>query len=745
VVIAAAAANCRSDPAEDKREFLRRGKEYAAKKQYFEAVIEFQRALKADPQLGEAEAALGDAFYEIGDYAHAAAAFSRAADLLPDDIEIQLKAGNLRLLSGSYEDARGLSERVLAKQPVNTAAMLLRANALAGLSDIGAAADLIEDAIALEPNRAELYTNLASIRSASGKSGEAEATFKKAIELAPGEPRVHAGLGRFYWQAQRFPEAEQAFLKAVTLDPSYALGNRFLATFYVSTGRPAQAEPYLKAVADLLKDVESDLRLADYYLLYGKRDEGMKRLLELQKRPEAASRATVRMAAAEYAAGNKEQAHALLKGLLKESSDDALAHQLSAQFFFSENNLDEAFQAAQKALQADPRLDSAHFILARVHLVRGMIPEAIVELKQVVQRNQYAASAQMMLAKLQSESGYHDQALVLAGAAVRASGATPEMRLALVRMLFSKGDLARADSELAGLKKECPQAPNVLAAVGDLHLLRREFAPARAAFDRALGLDPTSLDGLKGRLAVDLFTGNTGAVRQRLESELARTPDRLGLLLLAARTYGALRDLPKAEASMKKAIAGNPSSLEAYGMLGQLYYQQGRLDEGRKEYETVVQQQPRNTAALTMLGLIAKEAGRVDDAIRLYEKVLEIDSEAGVAANNLAWIFAEQNRQLDRAIELATIATRRMPSDPNVADTLGWVLVRRGFPALALPHLLKIVGQYPQDPEFRYHLGAAYAELRETAKARTEVEQALKLSRSFNGARDAELLLTKLK
>ena len=49
----------------------------------------------------------------------------------------------------------------------------------------------------------------------------------------------------------------------------------------------------------------------------------------------------------------------------------------------------------------------------------------------------------------------------------------------------------------------------------------------------------------------------------------------------------------------------------------------------------------------------------------------------GVAANNLAWIYAQRSINLDRALELAKSAHQSLSRDPGVMDTLGYVYLRR--------------------------------------------------------------------
>ncbi len=65
----------------------------------------------------------------------------------------------------------------------------------------------------------------------------------------------------------------------------------------------------------------------------------------------------------------------------------------------------------------------------------------------------------------------------------------------------------------------------------------------------------------------------------------------------------------KAESALKQAISIDPSSFNGYAMLGQLYYQQGRLEDGRREFAKLAQQQPKNVGAQTMLGIILNRQG----------------------------------------------------------------------------------------------------------------------------------------
>ena len=120
--------------------------------------------------------------------------YVRAADLLPNSVDAQVKAGQMLLVARAFEDARARADKALALDRKSVDAQVLRGNALAGLKDFDAAVSEYQDAIALDPSQAAAYSNLATVQLVQGKRVEAEATFKKAVAAAPksvaGAPRA---------------------------------------------------------------------------------------------------------------------------------------------------------------------------------------------------------------------------------------------------------------------------------------------------------------------------------------------------------------------------------------------------------------------------------------------------------------------------------------------------------------------------------------------------------------------------
>src|SRR5262249_20616870 len=161
-----------------------------------------------------------------------------------------------------------------------------------------------------------------------------------------------------------------------------------------------------------------------------------------------------------------------------------------------------------------------------------------------------------------------------------------------------------------------------------------------------------------------------------------------------------------------------------YNQLGQLYARQRRLDEAKTEFERMLKNNPTSIPARTMVGMIEEAQGRFTDAEKSYQSVLAVDARAAVAANNLAWLYATRNGNLDEALRLAQVAFDKLSDEPNVADTLGWILVKKDIARRAVPLLETAIKKLPADPLVRYHLGMAYFKTGDWKKSRIELDRA---------------------
>jgi tetratricopeptide (TPR) repeat protein len=141
-----------------------------------------------------------------------------------------------------------------------------------------------------------------------------------------------------------------------------------------------------------------------------------------------------------------------------------------------------------------------------------------------------------------------------------------------------------------------------------------------------------------------------------------------------------------------------------------------------------------------MIGVLFELQGRRDEAMKAYEIAVKGNENAPVAANNLAFIYAEQGTNLDLALQLATTAKQRLPNDASVDDTIGWVYYKKGLPALAVKPLEESAKKLPNHPEVHLHLGLTYAKLGEKDKARASLERAFNINPKVGGPEAREVL-----
>ena len=161
-------AGCSKDPNVEKQEILARGNALFDEGKFREAVVEYRNAIKVDEQFGEARYKLAESFAKLGDLRSAYREYVRAADLLPENAEAQVKAGTLLLLGGQYEDAKSRAQKAIALNPKGCrCADPAAPTPPRACKDLEGAVREIEDAIKLDPRAG---TRLREPRRAAARS-----------------------------------------------------------------------------------------------------------------------------------------------------------------------------------------------------------------------------------------------------------------------------------------------------------------------------------------------------------------------------------------------------------------------------------------------------------------------------------------------------------------------------------------------------------------------------------------------
>jgi len=740
LALAVLASGACSNPEQEKQAYFENANRFLEQKKYAEAIVEYRNALRVDGKFGQARFKLGEAYEATGNASAAYAEFVRAADLMPENVDAQLKSAQFLLLAGQFLDAKTRAERVLERNKTNVEAQVIVGNALAGLKDLTGAVSQMEEAIKLEPGRSQTYANLAMLRMAQGDRNQAEEAFNRAVELDPKSILAWLALANFQFSTNQPAEAERSLKRALAVEGSNVLANRALAALYASTDRTAEAEGPLKTLAETNADPTFKLGLADYYLAVNRPADARAVLDPLVKVPKLAAQAGARLAAITYST-DKPAAHKSLDAVMKQYPKDLEPLILKARWLVAELRYTEALQFGQAATKLEPKSAPAHYLVGLAQVGLRQTVEATASLNEVIRLNPRASAAQLLVSRLHLAAGETDTAVTMAEGAVASAPDSADARAALARSLIAAGNLDRATTEIANLLKAFPQSGMVHALDGAIRMRKKDLAGARKSYDTALQLMPTAFEALAGLTRVDLAENRVAQAKQRVEARLQADPKNGEVMYLAAGIYAAERNLPKAEQTLRKLIEVDPNYSPSYSMLAGLLLAEKKLDAAVVEFDRMATRDPKNVGAMTMAAMIV-HGSNVGEAKKRYAQILKDNPGAAVAANNLAWIYADEGSNLDEALRLAQTASAQIPNNAAVLDTLGWVYYRKSMPDRAVEPFEKSIAAEPENPSYHYHLALALQGIGETPRARASAQRALKLKPDYT---EAQRLLASMK
>jgi len=729
---------CTSDPKAKAQTSVARGDTYMAKHETNRGLIEYKRAVQARPEWAEAHYKLAKAYELQGDAINAYREYARTGDLDLSNTDAHVKAGMLLLAAGEFEAARKRAELALTNAPGSARANILLGNALAGLNETEQAMKQIEQAISLDPSYAPAWTALGAVQFRAGTRGEAAAAFQKAVDLAPRSVDARFALANFQWANGDTSAAERTLTTALTIDSKNGDIHRALALLYLSTRRIAEAEPHFKA---LVGEPGGRLALADYYTGAGDRDQALAilRAVEAGSDKTEARAATLRIAAIEYSVGHKPDAYKIVDRAIQENPKFAEARIARSRMLLMDNKPDEAAKEAQDAVKLAAGSVAAQYTLGLTAVARNDRSAAEAAFESVLKLNPRAAAARLQLARLQLARGEAAEALESAEEVSRERPDDIDAAVLMSRSLRAQGNLPRAERELTSRLSRNPNAAPLHVERGWLALQSNQLPSARKSFEDAARLAPDGYDPLVGLVTVDIAQRNVAAARARVAARQQQSPADLRLKILSARVALAAGQNAEAEQTLRAVVTVDPSQLDAYDLLGRIAMANGQMDRALSEYRALADRSPAPAGALTLVAMIREARGDRAAAQQQYERVVSLDPNAGVAANNLAWIYAEDGR-LEEALKLATVAQAQLKR-PEAEDTLGWVYYRKGLLQHAIGAFERAANKSPNNPVYQYHLGLAQLKQGNDAQGRAALKRALALKSDFNGADEARKAL----
>lgn len=267
---------------------------------------------------------------------------------------------------------------------------------------------------------------------------------------------------------------------------------------------------------------------------------------------------------------------------------------------------------------------------------------------------------------------------------------------------------------------------------------------AKAVVNEALATDPEEPRLNLVLAQLELAAGQQAAALARASELRERMPDSPAVIAVLADAYMAGGQYAAAEEAYARMWALQPGAAAAVGRYRAR--SAGGLPQPRQPLEQWLARSPGDIAVRMTLAMALQAAGEHQAAMTEYQRVVQAaqaDSAVrAVALNNLAWYYHERSDR--RALDTARAAYEAAPGQPAIADTYGWLLLKAGRSAEALPLLREAATRSPESAEIRYHYAAALAAAGETELARIELRDLLLQPVQFAGREEAETLAGRL-
>jgi serine/threonine protein kinase/tetratricopeptide (TPR) repeat protein len=205
-----AAVNRRKD---DWAAYKEMGLFYYRRGEFGKAIHYFQQVVALTPDNAQAYANMGSFHYRLGDYDEARRMWERSIEIEPRHSALS-NLGKLLSSQEKYAEAAARYEQAIELKPLdhrlwaNLASVSRRAGELAKSREAGRKAiALVESALSVDPNRADLLSSLAHYTATTGEHQRAAELIEKALALKPSEPETLLGIAETCEQVGRREQA----------------------------------------------------------------------------------------------------------------------------------------------------------------------------------------------------------------------------------------------------------------------------------------------------------------------------------------------------------------------------------------------------------------------------------------------------------------------------------------------------------------------------------------------------------
>ena len=589
--------SCSRDPNVRKQRYLESGMRYFDKGKYNEAAIQFSNSLQVDPAFAQAHYELAQTYLKLQQGERASQELNLAIDKFDKETDkdrARLDLANLFIAYRSYQRAKEQLDAAESRQLGNPSFLMARANYYAGIKNMPAALEEMQKAISLDPNRSDLYLNLAVLQMTAEQFDAAENNFKKAVAIDPKAINAQLSLGEFYQFRGRLAEADQQYRHAMEIEPKSADPRSALIRLLVIEGKNKEAEDLArKTKQELSDDPAAYSMLGDYYFTLAKDLDRATTEYESVFRDHPRDAQVRKNYIQLLILKNRlDEADKLNKEVLNTNHLDADALIFEAQIKLRQGHPNDAVTTLQDVLALDQDNAVAHYHLGMAYSQLGDRARAENEWREALRVRPDMLEADTALAGAALQKGDWSGLDRLASTIIQAQPNSPDGYTLQAVAAINLKQRDKADASIQKAIEVAPRNPVGYIQLGTLRSLENRYADAEKAYLTVLELDPSSSEGLSGLMRVYLAQKDADKAIAAANTQIAKSPNNSGFYdLLGTALFDNKKDYRGAEAALRKATDLDKNNTDAILKLGQVLNAEGSGDQALALFQQAVKDQ----------------------------------------------------------------------------------------------------------------------------------------------------------
>lgn len=738
--------------------YVAKGNKLFAQGKYEDAELQYRNAINKDPRYAEAYYRMGLLLLRRTQFSAAYDSLKHAVELDPGFSEASVQLGDLGWFiynvqnhptAGIYNDISQQSQKLLAANRKDFDGLRFKAYIAMADKRVDDALGLLASANSIRPLSSDVIMPMTHLLIQEGDAARAETLLRQLSQKNPSYGPAYETLYALCISQKRTEDAEAVLRLQVEKNPKQASALIELADHYARQHNTAAMNATLQRLQDARGSISgAGMALGDFYARHQDPDAALRvyqEAIRYDAKNEIAYRKRIVLTLTDQ--GKNAEAQAELAKILKREPRDSEALLMKANFEVNSGQKGKISDAAglYKGLAAEqPNNLRLRFFYARALLAEGDERAARAELSDTVRRHPRTIGPRLALADLSLREGKDAEAFGLVSVIVDQDPSSDPARLLRAIAEEGLGQRQAARADLDKVLRDHPDNEDAQLHLALLDLAEKHYTEATSVFTKYYKPGQKDLRPLEGLIRAYASQGQFDKAVATLSEEVKQSPRSYPVRGMLASAAIRANRADVAEEQYRALVAQGQDSASLELQWGELLQVKGNAQDAIERYRKSIALNPRNSAAATMLGHELEITGHETEAIASYRDALKSDPNNILALNNLAFALAETGQDLDGALRMALNAQRLTKDNLAVADTLGWVYLKKGLTGSALQVFQNNVRRDPKNASYHYHLGAALLASGDKLKAKEELIKALEISPSNADGPNIRRLLAKI-